>query len=167
MQSTETRSISQIEADLQRLAKRDGECIRWTGTHNQGGYGRVRVSSKHYRVVHRVAYELERGPIPAGMELDHLCRVRDCFNLAHLEVVSPSENTQRSHRNGVPLRDMNYCIRGHRRTPDNIYTRPNGVPECAECKHRPRTCEGCGKTISNGAMSKHRRLNCHGMGRDQ
>ena len=30
---------------------------------------------------HRAAYEEIVGPIPDGLELDHLCRVRACFRI--------------------------------------------------------------------------------------
>ena len=47
------------------------------------------------RWAHRVIYEREVGPIPRGMELDHLCRVKACVNPDHLEVVTKSENAKR------------------------------------------------------------------------
>lgn len=44
---------------------------------------------------HRLAYERAFGPIPTGMQIDHLCRVRECVNPDHLEVVSHTENVRR------------------------------------------------------------------------
>lgn len=60
-----------------------------------GGYGKTRYKGKEY-LAHRLYYELANGPIPAGMQLDHLCKQRDCVNPAHLEPVTPLENTRRS-----------------------------------------------------------------------
>ncbi len=65
-------------------------CWLWRGRVAPNGYGTI---GKEY--AHRVSYERARGPIPPGMELDHLCRVRGCVNPNHLEVVTKSENAKR------------------------------------------------------------------------
>jgi hypothetical protein len=64
-------------------------------TMKKTGYGTLGIKGKHY-LAHRVYYEQARGPIPEGMQLDHLCRVRECVNPDHLEPVTPQENTRRS-----------------------------------------------------------------------
>lgn len=75
---------------------RDG-CWTWTGKKGSKGYGLVHVDSASGRQqqAHRAAYELVVGPIPDGLELDHLCRVRVCVNPAHLEPVTRAENMRR------------------------------------------------------------------------
>lgn len=69
---------------------------KWSLTYN--GYGRVSVRSpgirRHVRA-HRAAYVAWVGPIPAGLDLDHLCRVRTCCNPLHLEPVTRLENVRR------------------------------------------------------------------------
>src|SRR5690625_5273114 len=69
-----------------------GDCWLWMGTQTkqpgEGGYGQLRLDGR-MQVAHRVSYELLCGPIPSGMSLDHLCRVRLCVNPDHLEVVMP------------------------------------------------------------------------------
>lgn len=77
-----------------------GGCWLWTGALNADGYGSFQVESRRSIGVHRYAYELLVGPIPAGLELDHVkaqgCRHRHCVNPAHLEPVTHEENVRRS-----------------------------------------------------------------------
>lgn len=70
------------------------DCILWGGESSRNGYGRISVLGVK-RQVHRVLWELEHGPIPEGMVLDHLCRNRHCVNTAHMELVTMRENTLR------------------------------------------------------------------------
>ena len=64
------------------------------GRENRNGYSRVRYQGREL-MAHRVVYELLIGPIPEGLFLDHLCKMRACCNPAHLEPVTPKENTYR------------------------------------------------------------------------
>jgi hypothetical protein len=73
-------------------------CWLWTGAHDAKGYGFCRYPRDGINVVqnaHRVVYEIERGPIPNGLDLDHLCRNSACVNPDHLEPVSRSVNVRR------------------------------------------------------------------------
>lgn len=74
----------------------DSDCVLWTGQRVRG-YGRISVNSRT-APVHRVMYELFAGPVPEGLTLDHLCRVRNCANVAHLEPVTLAENIRRAQR---------------------------------------------------------------------
>ena len=67
-------------------------CWLWTGAIDGGGYGCFWVvpGSKQDKA-HRIAYELFKRPIPAGLEVGHLCRVRRCVNPEHLEAVQKVE----------------------------------------------------------------------------
>ena len=69
-------------------------CILWEGSKNEHGYGLLSVGGRKQRV-HRLAYELEIGPIPQDRVIDHLCRMRACVNTAHLELVTVLENSLR------------------------------------------------------------------------
>lgn len=79
---------------LRERAVRDGDCLRWTGLIRANGYGKISVQGRLV-YVHRLAYEVAKGPIPDGLEIDHLCRVRDCINPDHLEAVTHAENVRR------------------------------------------------------------------------
>lgn len=60
------------------------------------GYAHMSDGTGYQRPAHRVMWERERGPIPEGLQIDHLCRQRDCVNPDHLEPVTPAENVRRS-----------------------------------------------------------------------
>ena len=75
-----------------------GFCWNWTAGTSAKGYGCFRLGGHDGKrtSAHRVAYELLVGPIPDGLELDHLCRNRRCVNPDHLEPVTGDENKRRS-----------------------------------------------------------------------
>ena len=92
-------------------------CWLWVGYRDKKGYGRIHFG-KHSEshLVHRVGYELERGPIPDGMELDHLCRQPACWSPYHLEPVTHRVNCQRGvcgAVNAARQLAMTVCKRGH------------------------------------------------------
>ena len=68
-----------------------GECLIWTGAKLPSGYGRFWDDNRPI-YAHRWAYERVNGPIPEGLEVDHLCWVRDCVNPAHLRAVTHADN---------------------------------------------------------------------------
>src|SRR2546421_371384 len=70
-------------------------CLLWQGAKNRCGYGHLKVGA-HTHLAHRFIYETYRDVIPEGLQLDHLCRRRDCVNPDHLEPVTARENTRRA-----------------------------------------------------------------------
>lgn len=95
-------------------------CWLWVGAHDGFGYGMLNRRGTTYRA-HRVAYEALRGPIPKGLQMDHLCRTPACVNPDHLEAVTARENTLRSNNTAGKNSRKTHCMRGHEFTPDNIY----------------------------------------------
>ncbi len=72
-------------------------CWIWQLARNNKGYGlKWDPDRRRLMVAHRLYYERAYGPIPAGLQIDHLCRVRACVNPAHLEAVDPQRHGQRS-----------------------------------------------------------------------
>ncbi len=87
-------------------------CWEWIGGRDSWGYGVFYDGNRHVGA-HRYAYELRRGPIPAGLTIDHLCRNKGCVNPDHMEPVTMRENTLRSSNAcGVNSRKK-LCINGH------------------------------------------------------
>jgi hypothetical protein len=107
-------------------------CWIWDGGRAGTGYGLFHSESGKTVPAHRYAYELLRGAIPAGLELDHLCRVRDCVNPDHLELVTHAENLRRG--NGWSGRNLRktHCVEGHPFDAENTRIR-RGSRECKKC----------------------------------
>lgn len=118
-----------------RGAKRQVRPNIWYGNIGLGG------STGRGLYAHRVAYELFHGPIPKGLEIDHVCRNKMCVNPDHLEAVTRSVNIRRAVPYRKPRKLEPYCKRGHPRTPETTYLRPNGQAECLPCKRRARRLE--------------------------
>jgi len=109
------------------------DCILWTRHIDRDGYGKASYGSAHGK-----AYEREVGPVPPGMELDHLCRNRACVNVERLEPVTHAENMRRS-----AAAQKTHCIHGHLYDEANTYLRPSGTNPrgnraCRAC-HRDRS----------------------------
>ena len=87
----------------------DTGCWLWTGKIGRTGdvvRGYLSINNRT-TLAYRASYEAFIGPIPEGLELDHLCRRPLCVNPKHLEPVTHAEN-QRRGRGSVT-----HCIRGH------------------------------------------------------
>lgn len=103
------------------------DCWLWQASTGSNGYAQAAYDGT-MRPAHRVAWEMFQGPIPEGLHIDHLCRVRSCVNPAHLEPVTPGENVRRGFH---PTKT--HCKRGHLLEGDNLYLRPTGQRLCRAC----------------------------------
>jgi hypothetical protein len=71
-------------------------CWKWLRSKSGGGYGSIRLTATGKKMqAHRHYYEQRNGPIPEGLQIDHLCRFHDCVNPDHLEAVTSVINTRR------------------------------------------------------------------------
>lgn len=96
----------------------------WIVDKETNGYGKAYANGRTWQA-HRLSYELFVGPIPLGLQLDHLCRITNCINPEHLEPVTPAENKRRAMKV--------HCKRGHKLSGNNISTN-NGTRQCLKCR---------------------------------
>lgn len=131
----ESRFWSKISPDP------ESGCWRWVGGLGPHGYGKYWSEGKTKGQAHKMVYEKLVGPVPEGLELDHLCRVRCCVNPDHLEPVTHAENIRRS-----PLiaqafsarveeqKAITHCPQGHEYTEENTKRDKRGCRLCRICQ---------------------------------
>lgn len=110
-------------------------CHPWTETIDKAGYGRTSSSYFGTPFVHRIAWTLANGPIPDGLDIDHVrargCRMRHCCNVRHLEPVTHFENCRRGSQ-----AQQTHCVNGHPFNEENtvIRFRKDGVTPYRQCR---------------------------------
>jgi hypothetical protein len=136
---------AEIDVDLVNIARFDryvdrsdeSGCWMWKGRADKG-YGRfsVQQNGRQYLIqAHRVAYALYTSAIPAGLEIDHLCRNKLCVNPAHLEAVTPQLNTSRNlgaTANAVTAWIDGRCLNGHDLNKVGLH-KAGSAFTCAQC----------------------------------
>lgn len=127
----------------------DGECWLWTGALQTAGYGSFRVGTR-IMLAHRFAYEMLVGPIPTGLTIDHVrergCVHRNCVNPAHMEAVTPRENTLRGPSTLAAINARKtHCDAGH--AFDAANTRDDG---------RQRHCRACQREATRRYQARRR-----------
>lgn len=124
--------IDRLEAKIDK----SDNCWLWAGAIDKAGYGRMGVGGK-VLYTHRLSYEFYVGPIPEGLHIDHICRVRSCLNPDHLEPVTCRENARRGNTgelSGAKQRAKTHCPQGHPYDETNTYVDPNnGSRTCRKC----------------------------------
>jgi HNH endonuclease len=130
----DTRSGSDPQQRLlNHIAAGYGGCWIYTGRTDHKGYGTFGWNGRSV-IAHRAAYLLLVGPIPDGLTIDHLCRVRRCIRPDHLEPVTLRENMSRKP-------PKTHCPQGHPYSGDNVVYK-RGYQTCRICRRaqsKPRT----------------------------
>lgn len=121
------------EKFLARIIVDESGCWLWVGCVKSNGYGWVNTGQKSM-YAHRVSYELFIGPIPSGLQLDHLCRVRHCVNPEHLEPVTARTNNLRGESQAAVRARSTTCIYGHELYGANLWMRSGRWRVCRACK---------------------------------
>jgi hypothetical protein len=130
-----------------------GSCWIWLGSKNHDGYGRFNLDRCKRPLAHVFAYEDVFGPVPEGLELDHLCRVHQCCNPHHVEPVTRRENLLRGNTVTAENAAKTHCPRGHPYDLVNTSWREPKRPGNAP----PRACITCRRT----AQREQYREKCH------
>jgi hypothetical protein len=139
-QQGRVKKVPRIERLQQLYQIDDAGCWTWTGAINEDGYG---IFCK--RTAHRYSYTQFKGPIPKGLEIDHLCSNRKCINPAHLEAVTHKENIQRSwsrgkcehfkNRLGEIKKAKTHCPQGHPYSGENLtIDKSSNARRCIICE---------------------------------
>ncbi len=108
-------------------------CWPWKGFVNDRGYGSLTINGRSYKA-HRLSYEWANGPIPEGLQIDHLCRVRHCVNPGHMEAVTQATNIRRGVSPTAKNARKTHCPQGHHYDEENTYVKPSGYRICRICK---------------------------------
>lgn len=108
-------------------------CWLWTGALSTGGYGMIGTNKK-VRYAHKLLFEEKFGPVPEGLELDHLCRVRGCVNPDHLEAVTRRENIMRGIGPSAMQAKQTHCKNGHPLSGENLVTNKGKYGPMRQCK---------------------------------
>lgn len=117
-------------------------CWLWTGAKFGSGHGSFTIGSRTTGVktmgAHVFSYTLVNGAVPVGLELDHLCRVRNCVRPDHLEPVTQYENMMRGQAPAAINKRKTECPRRHEYNDENTRWRPRGNGRyyrcCAQCE---------------------------------
>ena len=125
--------MSEVQRFLSKIEFRSGSACWWWKARQVGsGYGGFYAGGRNIRA-HRWAYERWRGTIPAGLQLDHLCRNRLCVRPAHLEIVTNRVNVLRGIGPTAQNARKTHCPQGHQYSGSNLYVSPEGWRCCRAC----------------------------------
>lgn len=112
---------------MQGMTERDEVfgCEVWIGKHDRDGYARIKG-----KLAHRAVWEEVNGPIPEGMEIEHICRRRNCVAMKHMTLFTRSEQEMSKNWRRRSKRE---CPNGCDMSKTAMVT-PGGGRICRECE---------------------------------
>lgn len=144
----EEQRASDLRRFWRNVSKSANGCWVWNASRNSDGYGRFMYRGQRGHA-HRFAYEALIGPVPDGLVIDHLCRVRHCVNPAHMEAVTDRVNTLRGVGPSAVNAVKTHCKHGHAFTEANTYVTSRGKRQCRPCQQqRNRTWRAGNKSAA-------------------
>lgn len=146
-----------IEEALQYIDIIGDGCWFWRRGKTAAGYGEANLDGRII-LIHRAIFEHFRGPIPSGLELDHLCRNRACCNPTHLEAVPHRVNLLRGESPMARQARQTHCIAGHEFSPSNTLI-VQGQRRCRECVNR-RNRETYERRFGHRGNAQSRKTHC-------
>lgn len=135
--------------------KHESGCWLWTGSLNKWGYGQLYAGTVDGKrlpplLAHRLSYQINVGPIPEGLDVDHVCRVRSCVSPLHLEPVTRRTNLIR----GVGFVSVNakktQCVNGHPFDALNTAITKNGWRRCKACNRENARVQAAKRRSDHG-----------------
>lgn len=112
----------------------NGLCHEFTGYTDSRGYGKIGIKNDVV-LAHKLMWEFVNGPVPEGLELDHLCRNHSCVNPDHLEPVTHKVNVLRGVGPSAKNAKTEKCAKGHEYSEENTYVHPKlGRRVCRVCR---------------------------------
>lgn len=130
--------MGDLERFLANVDQQPDGCWLWKAGRTGTGYGAFYLRPRRQVRTHRYAYETFVGPIPEGLDLDHLCRVRHCCNPEHLEPVTRRENLIRGETLIARQVRVVECPNGHPYTPENTMRYQGTSRKCRTCHNERR-----------------------------
>jgi hypothetical protein len=130
------KPIPVVDRIMKKITINSSGCMLWNGATNGRGYGVIlddNTNGRRMTYVHIAMYVSKVGPVPSGMQLDHLCRTRNCCNPEHLEPVSGSENLLRSNNMNFVTKRTGVCKNGHNVSGINAHVSSDGRTRCRAC----------------------------------
>lgn len=116
------------------IVQPDG-CWVWRGAAQPTGYGQL-WNGKRPEQAHRLSYKMFCGPVPDGVEVDHVCRVRDCVNPKHLRLLPHRDNVLAGNTGPARNAAKTHCDYGHELSGRNLRFAVNGSRQCRACDRR-------------------------------